>query len=173
MFTRRGQPLSPPFCDAVCWGRVGEATVQLSPLLLHFQSLHPFPVYNWHPFSCCPGSCSHSGKGCVHSRTMGPFQWIFLRDQQLLPPPQPPLFFTARSYEVLFPSAGTLGGVVWPGDGISCFPDVSPHQFLSATCECRTMHSASHCCCCLVTSASLQLHHILSTLPLAPPFVPT
>ena len=117
--------------------------MQLSPLLLHFQSLHPFPVYNWHPFSCCPGSCSHSGKGCVHSRTMGPFQWIFLRDQQLLPPPQPPLFFTARSYEVLFPSAGTLGGVVWPGDGISCFPDVSPHQFLSATCECRTTRSVS------------------------------
>ena len=48
----------------------------------------------------------------------GLFKWTVPRDLQFLPPPQPPLVFTARSYEALFPRAGTLGWAVWPGAGI-------------------------------------------------------
>ena len=49
-----------------------------------------------------------------------------LRDWQFLLPPQPPLVFTARSQEALFPSTGTLGSVVWLGAGITPSPGVPP-----------------------------------------------
>ena len=56
----------------------------------------------------------------------GPFKQTLLRDWQFLPPPQPPLVFIARSYEALFPSAGTLGCVVWPEARIARSPGIPP-----------------------------------------------
>ena len=58
---------------------------------------------------------------------MGPLNGL-LRDWQFILPPQPPLVFTARSYEALFPGAGPLGCVVWPGARIA-YSQVSPPDF--------------------------------------------
>ena len=65
----------------------------------------------------------------------GPFKWTLLRDWQFLPLLQPPLVFTARSYEVLFPGAGILGYMVWLSAGIAHFTGIRPN-FLSTNCEC-------------------------------------
>ena len=77
-------------------------TVHLAQLSPHVQSLHPFPVNDWWPSSCCPSGGSRSGWICEHSRTMGSFKLTFLRKQQFLLLPQCPLVFTARSYEASF-----------------------------------------------------------------------
>ena len=60
-----GKPSSP--FVAVCGVGLGEGMMPLlgfwrfARQLPHFQSLHPFPVCNWHPPSCCSSAESQSG----------------------------------------------------------------------------------------------------------------
>ena len=64
---------------------------------------------NWHQSSCCPHADSQSGWVCICSRTRGPIKQTLLKDWQIFPLPQLLLFFTSRSYEVLFSQCSNLG----------------------------------------------------------------
>ena len=68
----------------------------------------------------------------------GPFKQTLLRDQQVLPEPQTPLVFIARSYETLFYWRWNPGlrSLAWGSDHslLSC-----PSQFLSTMHECGTL----------------------------------
>ena len=83
-------------------GGLGEGTVlqpgfwrfaQHSP---HFQSLHPLPICNWHPSSCCAGVESQSGYVCYVLRPCGSFKQSLLKVQQLLPCPKPTGFYNQK-----------------------------------------------------------------------------
>ena len=84
-------------------GGFGDGTVPLPGFwrfarqLPHFQSLHPFPVCNWHPPSCCSSAESQSGFVNV-LRLCRPFKHSLLKIQQFLSLPQPLLVFTTRIY---------------------------------------------------------------------------
>ena len=70
-----GQPTS-QLCGSICRRGVGEGTMPLpgcwwlaqnSP---SFQSLHPLPIWDWCPSSCCPSGGSQSWWVCISSRTV-------------------------------------------------------------------------------------------------------
>ena len=71
-----------------------------------------------------------------------PFKRILLRQWQFLPLPKPPLVFTARSYETLFPQCWNPGLCSWPGAEIPHSQGVPPDFY--------QLHVNWHCpyCCC-------------------------
>ena len=74
-------------------------------------SPHPTPAVRLAPFKLVLNT---SGWVCVILRPCRPFKWN-LKIQQFLLPPQPPLVFTARSYEDLSSWQWSPGlcGLVW------------------------------------------------------------
>ena len=71
-----------------------------------------------------------------------PFQWTLLKIWQFLPPPQPPLFFIARSYRDISSLHWNPGlcGLAWEWD---CSLSRYPSWFSPTTCECGTAHSTT------------------------------
>ena len=99
----------------------------LAQPLPHLQSLHPLLRMQLVPLVA---GNFQSGWFAYVLGPWEPFKWTVLRDWPFLPWPQPTLFFTAISYEALFPCTGTLDCAVWPGAVISCSPGVPPGFYL-------------------------------------------
>ena len=128
----------------MCGGRVEEGTLPLLAdfrgLAWHlpcFQSLHPLPICDWRPSSCCPGCGSQSGWVCLHCR----LSWES-GSPEFLQLPQRALIFTARSYEALFFLVLEPLGV-WSDLGRDLLTHKMSPWFLSTTREFGTACSAS------------------------------
>ena len=93
---------------SLCGGGLIERTVTLPGFwsfawhLPHFQSLHPFPYATGALPAVSLVFNPRSGGFADVLRLSGPFKWSLLKIQWFLPLLQPPLFFTARSYEALY-----------------------------------------------------------------------
>ena len=96
--------------------------------LPHFQSLHPLPICNWHLSSCCPGGDSQVDRSAYILGLCGTFKHTLPKWPAVSSAAPNPTVFIAVNYEALFPSAGTLGCVVWPGAWIA--PKVSLPIFI-------------------------------------------
>ena len=97
----------------------------------HFQSLHPLPICNWHLSSCCPGADSQVDRSAYILGLCGTFKHTLPKWPAVSSAAPNPTVFIAVNYEALFPSAGTLGCVVWPGAWIA--PKVSLPIFIHHT----------------------------------------
>ena len=100
----------------------------------------------------------------IFQDTEGPLNGLSWETGSFLPSPNTHWFLTARSYEALFPGAGTLGCAVLPGAGIAHSPGVPPGCYLP--------HVNLRLPIPLATAAWPPTHWVLSPAPISAPPTP-
>ena len=93
----------------------------------HFQSFHPFPIWNWHPSSCSPGGGSQSGRFGFVLGLLGPLNGLSQGTSSFFCCLNPHWFLQSEIRRLYFPGTGTLGYTV--AQGWDCWLPSYPSQF--------------------------------------------
>ena len=137
--------------------------------LLHFQLLHPLPIYDWHPSSCCHSLESQNGWVCVCFKTVWALQVEFPENLAVSSAvPLPTAFYSQKLWGFIFQALEPQAVQSSLGLGL-LDPKVSFLIFI------HHMIMWDHLClfCChhclsVQYHVSLPLHPISISLPILP-----
>ena len=135
--------------------------------LTSFPVTSPLPVWGWPLPAVALVLYPRVGEFTYVLRLCGPFKQSCLKIRQILPLPQSPLAFIARSYGDLSSQCWNPGlcSLSWGWDRL--LPRC-PSQVLSTTCECKTIHA-------ILPQAPFHAQlHLCTSLPISvtPPLLP-